>query len=64
MNDPTVHDEAQMPLGGVKPAGIGHVGGKAGIAEFTDLRWITVHPEEQPRQGLEVYTETLPLHFI
>ena len=37
-----VHDEAQMPFGGVKGSGIGRFGGKAGIAEFTDLRWITV----------------------
>jgi len=31
INGPSVHDEAQMPFGG-----------KAGIHEFTDLRWITV----------------------
>ena len=42
VNGPTVHDEAQMPFGGVKGSGFGHFGGKAGIAEFTDLRWITV----------------------
>jgi benzaldehyde dehydrogenase (NAD) len=42
INGPTVHDEAQMPFGGVKGSGIGRFGGKAGIAEFTDLRWITV----------------------
>jgi acyl-CoA reductase-like NAD-dependent aldehyde dehydrogenase len=42
VNAPTVHDEAQMPFGGVKGSGIGRFGGKAGIAEFTDLRWITV----------------------
>ena len=42
VNGPTVHDEAQMPFGGVKASGWGHFGGKAGIAEFTDLRWITV----------------------
>lgn len=42
VNGPTVHDEAQMPFGGVKDSGFGHFGGKAGIAEFTDLRWITV----------------------
>lgn len=42
VNGPTVHDEAQMPFGGVKASGIGRFGGKAGIAEFTDLRWITV----------------------
>jgi len=42
INGPTVHDEAQMPFGGVKASGIGRFGGKAGIAEFTDLRWITL----------------------
>jgi len=42
VNAPTVHDEAQMPFGGVKGSGIGRFGGKAGIAEFTELRWITL----------------------
>nr|WP_092759938.1 aldehyde dehydrogenase [Rhodoferax sp. OV413] len=42
VNGPTVHDEAQMPFGGVKGSGWGRFGGAAGIAEFTDLRWITV----------------------
>ena len=42
VNGPTVHDEAQMPFGGVKASGMGRFGGKAGVAEFTDLRWITV----------------------
>jgi acyl-CoA reductase-like NAD-dependent aldehyde dehydrogenase len=42
VNGPTVHDEAQMPFGGVKGSGYGRFGGKAAIAEFTDLRWITV----------------------
>jgi benzaldehyde dehydrogenase (NAD) len=42
VNGPTVHDEPQMPFGGVKGSGIGRFGGKAGIAEFTDLRWITL----------------------
>jgi len=42
VNGPTVHDEAQMPFGGVKGSGIGRFGGKAGIHEFTELRWITM----------------------
>ncbi len=42
VNGPTVHDEAQMPFGGVKASGYGRFGGKAGIHEFTELRWITV----------------------
>ena len=42
VNGPTVHDEAQMPFGGVKASGYGRFGGKAGIDAFTELRWITV----------------------
>lgn len=42
VNGPTVHDEAQMPFGGVKDSGIGRFGGKAGIEAFTDLRWVSV----------------------
>ena len=42
INSPTVHDEAQMPFGGVKGSGYGRFGGKAGVAEFTELRWITI----------------------
>jgi benzaldehyde dehydrogenase (NAD) len=42
VNAPTVHDEAQMPFGGVKASGMGRFGGKAGIDAFTELRWITV----------------------
>jgi vanillin dehydrogenase len=42
VNSPTVQDEAQMPFGGVKNSGYGRFGGKAGIHEFTELRWITV----------------------
>jgi benzaldehyde dehydrogenase (NAD) len=46
INGPTVQDEAQMPFGGTKASGYGRFGGKAGIAEFTELRWITI--ETQP----------------
>jgi acyl-CoA reductase-like NAD-dependent aldehyde dehydrogenase len=49
INGPTVHDEAQMPFGGVKASGYGRFGGKAGIDAFTELRWVTM--------------ETLPGHF-
>ena len=49
INGPTVHDEAQMPFGGVGASGYGRFGGSAGIDQFTELRWITV--------------ETLPGHF-
>ncbi len=47
VNGPTVHDEAQMPFGGVKGSGMGRFGGKAGIAEFTELRWITLQTGER-----------------
>jgi benzaldehyde dehydrogenase (NAD) len=37
-----------MPFGGVKGSGIGRVGGRAGVHEFTELRWVTV--QTTPRQ--------------
>jgi acyl-CoA reductase-like NAD-dependent aldehyde dehydrogenase len=46
INGATVHDEAQMPFGGVKESGYGRFGGKASIAEFTELRWITINTEK------------------
>ncbi len=46
VNGPTVHDEAQMPFGGVGASGYGRFGGKQGIDSFTETRWITV--ETQP----------------
>ena len=49
VNGPTVHDEAQMPFGGVGASGYGRFGGRQGIDAFTETRWITV--------------ETLPGHF-
>ena len=49
INGPTVHDEAQMPFGGTKASGYGRFGGKAGIAEFTELQWVTI--------------DTLPVHY-
>jgi len=50
VNGPTVHDEAQMPFGGVGASGYGRFGGKAGIDAFTELRWITIagQPGEYP----------------
>jgi acyl-CoA reductase-like NAD-dependent aldehyde dehydrogenase len=48
INGPTLNDEAQMPFGGVKGSGYGRFGGKAAIAEFTDLRWITIEDPRQP----------------
>ena len=51
VNGPTVGDEAQMPFGGTKASGYGRFGGTAGIAEFTELRWITV---EDPHQHFPI----------
>lgn len=45
INGPTVHDEAQMPFGGVKASGYGRFGGRAGVDSFTELRWITIETE-------------------
>ncbi|MDE1918813.1 MAG: aldehyde dehydrogenase [Sphingomonadales bacterium] len=49
INGPTVHDEAQMPFGGVGDSGYGRFGGRQGIDSFTETRWITV--------------DTVPGHF-
>jgi benzaldehyde dehydrogenase (NAD) len=48
VNGSTVHDEAQMPFGGVKASGWGRFGGTAALEEFTELRWMTV--QEGSRQ--------------
>ena len=45
VNGSTVHDEAQMPFGGVGASGYGRFGGKAGIDQFSELRWITMETE-------------------
>ncbi len=42
INGATVHDEPQMPFGGLKDSGWGRFGGRAGLEEFTELRWITI----------------------
>ena len=48
INGPTVNDEPQAPFGGVKASGHGRFGGRAGIAEFTQLRWVTIEDPAQP----------------
>jgi acyl-CoA reductase-like NAD-dependent aldehyde dehydrogenase len=45
INGPTVHDEAQMPFGGLGASGYGRFGGKAGVDQFTELRWITIETQ-------------------
>jgi len=42
INGATVHDEPQMPFGGMKDSGYGRFGGSAGLQEFTELRWVTI----------------------
>ena len=42
INGPTVHDEAQMPFGGVKSSGYGSFGSRTAIDQFTQLRWVTL----------------------
>ncbi|MDB5458630.1 MAG: aldehyde dehydrogenase [Caulobacteraceae bacterium] len=45
INAATVADEAQMPFGGVKGSGYGRFGGRYGVAEFTDVKWLTIERE-------------------
>jgi acyl-CoA reductase-like NAD-dependent aldehyde dehydrogenase len=47
VNGSTVHDEPQMPFGGVKDSGWGRFGGSAALEEFTELRWMSV--QQTPR---------------
>ena len=47
VNDQPVHDEPQMPFGGVKDSGWGRVGGAFAMDEFTELRSITVQNEHR-----------------
>jgi acyl-CoA reductase-like NAD-dependent aldehyde dehydrogenase len=48
INDSSVHDEPQVPFGGVKDSGWGRLGGRAALEEFTELRWISI--QRTPRQ--------------
>ena len=42
INDSSIHDEPQVPFGGMKESGYGRHGGRAAIEEFTELRWISI----------------------
>ena len=42
VNDQSVDDESQAPVGGVGDSGYGKFGGQAGIDSFTTLRWLTM----------------------
>jgi len=47
INAATIQDEPQMPFGGMKSSGYGRFGGRAGIEEFTELRWISIQSGSQ-----------------
>ncbi|MGW1562642.1 aldehyde dehydrogenase [Streptomyces sp. NPDC002144] len=47
INGATVHDEPQMPFGGVGASGFGRFGSKAALEEFTELRWVTIQSGER-----------------
>jgi salicylaldehyde dehydrogenase len=47
VNGATVQNEAQSPYGGTKHSGYGKFDGRAVIDEFTELKWITIEPENQ-----------------
>lgn len=42
INDHSVADEPQAPVGGVKDSGFGHFGSDWGAEFFTETRWITI----------------------
>ena len=42
INDASVLDEPHAPFGGVGWSGLGRHGGRAGIEQFTEMRWITI----------------------
>ena len=46
INSATVNGEAQAPYGGTKSTGYGRFDGRAVIDEFTELRWLTVAPNQ------------------
>ena len=45
VNDTTVHDEPQMPFGGVKDSGFGRFGMGFTTEEFSDLQWVTARSD-------------------
>ena len=42
INDSSVNDEPHVPFGGVRGSGLGRHGGRPGIDQFTEVRWITL----------------------
>jgi salicylaldehyde dehydrogenase len=47
VNGTTVQNEAQAPYGGTKDSGYGRFDGRAVIDEFTELKWLTIEPQQQ-----------------
>ena len=47
VNDQAIHDEPQMPFGGVKHSGWGRFGVSFAVEEFTELHWVTI--KRRPR---------------
>jgi acyl-CoA reductase-like NAD-dependent aldehyde dehydrogenase len=48
VNGATVQNEPQAPYGGMKNSGYGRFDGAAVIDEFTEVKWVTVEPPDQP----------------
>jgi acyl-CoA reductase-like NAD-dependent aldehyde dehydrogenase len=48
VNGATVQNEPQAPYGGMKNSGFGRFDGRAVIDEFTELKWVTIEPSNQP----------------
>jgi acyl-CoA reductase-like NAD-dependent aldehyde dehydrogenase len=48
INGATVNHEPQAPYGGMKNSGYGRFDGSAVIEEFTEIKWVTVQPSDQP----------------
>jgi vanillin dehydrogenase len=48
INDQGIADEPMAPFGGVQSTGYGRFGGTAGIASFTEQRWVTIQHSGRP----------------
>ncbi|MEH6387790.1 MAG: aldehyde dehydrogenase [Pseudomonas profundi] len=48
INGATVNHEPQAPYGGMKNSGYGRFDGSAVIEEFTEIKWVTIQPSDQP----------------
>ena len=47
VNDQPIHDEPQMPFGGVKDSGWGRFGISFAMEEFTELHWVTIKSQHR-----------------